>query len=361
MTTTPPDEPRRLWPKTATISTVRSFYTLREPTGPRWPIALQGGVSIAAPIAVMTLLGHPDLGYQAASGAFTALYLSNLRPVDRARVLPIVAAALIAAAALGIVFAASAPLALIGLAVVTMAASGFVYSFRLGPPGPLFFVLVYGLAGHVTSTVDGVDAGGFLLALSAGCVFSYLVTLTPLLLRRVRRESPQAFRDILPGPVWDDEVRTLLIRSAAIAVVGVVAGVFVDPDRAYWIVASGVAVAGMAVARRVAVGRGLHRVVGTITGAALYFGLVLVPWAGLWLAALLGLLQFLIELLIVRHYALALTFITPLVLLLTGAATGDLGSTATAVERIVDTAVGAGIGMLAVLIPAFGSRRGTAA
>jgi len=40
---------------------------------------------------------------------------------------------------------------------------------------------------------------------------------------------------------------------------------------------------------------------------------------------------------VVRHYALALTLIIPLVLLLTGAATGSLGDMSVAVERIVDT------------------------
>jgi uncharacterized membrane protein YccC len=59
---------------------------------------------------------------------------------------------------------------------------------------------------------------------------------------------------------------------------------------------------------------------------------------------LLGALQFTIELVVVRHYALALVFITPLVLLLTGAATGSIGSVDVALERIIDTIVGAALG-----------------
>lgn len=52
----------------------------------------------------------------------------------------------------------------------------------------------------------------------------------------------------------------------------------------------------------------------------------------------------------VRHYALALVFITPLVLLLTGAATGEIGSMDVAWERIVDTLVGAALGALSGLL-----------
>lgn len=83
---------------------------------------------------------------------------------------------------------------------------------------------------------------------------------------------------------------------------------------------------------------------GTLVGAGLYALLALLHPAGLWLALLLGILQFLIELVVVRHYALALVFITPLVLLLTGAATGEIGDMSIALERIVDTVVGAALG-----------------
>ena len=106
----------------------------------------------------------------------------------------------------------------------------------------------------------------------------------------------------------------------------------------------------MAAARRAAVQRGLHRMLGTVVGAGVYALLALLHPSGLWLALLLGALQFTIELVVVRHYALALVFITPLVLLLTGAATGEIGSMDVAWERIVDTLVGAALGALSGLL-----------
>ena len=69
-------------------------------------------------------------------------------------------------------------------------------------------------------------------------------------------------------------------------------------------------------------------------------------WA---LGLVLGGLQFVIELVVVRHYALALVFITPLVLLIIGAATGDSASLPLALERVVDTLVGAAVGTVAAL------------
>ncbi|QKJ21052.1 FUSC family protein [Microbacterium hominis] len=298
----------------------------------------------------MSALGRPEIGYQAATGAFTALHLSHLRPRERAKALPLVALALIAAGAFGVLVGPSVPWTLIGLALITVLASVLVYGLRLGPPGPLFFVLVFGVAAHVAAVAPEFSAPRFLLALAGGCVFSYLLALTPLLRRRVRREPARPLRVLLPKPEWDAGTRTMIGRAAVVGIVGALVGIAVDPDRAYWIVGSGIAVAGIAIERRVAVSRGLHRTVGTLAGAGLYFVLALVPWAGLALAGLLGTLQFLVELLIVRHYALALTFITPMVLLLTGAATGEIGSGVIAAERIVDTLVGAALGIIATLV-----------
>ena len=89
-----------------------------------------------------------------------------------------------------------------------------------------------------------------------------------------------------------------------------------------------------------------------MVGAALYLVLAFLPlpvWA---LGVVLGLLQFAIELVVVRHYALALVFITPLVLLLIGAATGATvgsGAMPLATERVIDTLIGAVTGTLAAL------------
>lgn len=320
-----------------------SLFAFAPSRGPRWPLATQAAIGIAAPIAVMTLGGQAPLGYVAASGAFTVLYAGSASAVDRARVLPVVAAALLVSAALGILVAGNALVVSIGVVVVATVSAALAFGFRLGPPGPLFFVLVYGLSAHVVAS-GSIAPLVYLAALAGGCAFSYLVALAPLALTRIRHVPARSLREILPGPAWNADSRMLLIRVVSVSIVGVLLGLVVDPDRTYWIVGSAVAVIGVAAARRAAFQRGLHRMLGTVVGAGLYVALAVLHPAGIWLALLLSLLQFSIELVVVRHYALALVFITPLVLLLTGAATGTIGSLDVAGERIVDTIVGAVLG-----------------
>lgn len=320
-----------------------SLFAFGPSPGPRWQLGLQAALGLAVPITVMTLLGQPILGFIAASGAFTVLFAGFSPVVERARVLTFVGAGLIVSATLGVLVADNAWLVSIGVVVIAVISAALAFGFRLGPPGPLFFVLVFGLSAHVIATAP-IAPPVYVAAFAAGVVFSYLVTLTPLLLPRVRAKRARPLRELLPGPALDADARMLLVRVVIVSVLGVLLGAIVDPGRSYWVVGAAIAVIGVAAARRAAFQRGLHRMLGTIVGVGAYALLALLHPSGLWLALLLGALQFTIEIVVIRNYALALVFITPLVLLLTGAATGEIGSMDVALERMVDTLVGAALG-----------------
>ncbi|MFJ4224145.1 FUSC family protein [Microbacterium sp. NPDC089695] len=326
-----------------------SLFALSPSRGPRWPVATQAALGISVPIAVMTLLGQAPLGYIAASGAFTVLFAGGASAVDRVRILPFIAGGLIVSAALGVTASGSPWLVGIGVVAVSVISAALCFGFRLGPPGPLFFVLVFGLSAHVVAS-SPTPPLLYLAALAGGCLFSLAVAAAPLAIPRVRRRVARPFHELLPCPSLSRDARLLLLRVAIVAVVGVLLGLVIDPTRTYWIVGSAIAVIGVAAARRAALQRGLHRMLGTVVGAGAYALLALLHPSGLWLALMLGALQFAVELVVVRHYALALVFITPLVLLLTGAATGDIGSMQVAVERIVDTVIGAALGAASGLL-----------
>lgn len=332
-----------------------SLFTLRPAPSPRWPLAVQASLAIVLPIAVATLVGHPEIGYQAATGAFAALYASNRGAVDRVKVVPIVGAGLFVAALAGVWAGPSPVLTIIGLALVTLAGSAAAFGFSLGPPGPLFVVLVFGLSAHVSGV--GAPAGVYLAAMAGGILLSVVIVAAPLVLPSRRRMPRHPLRELLPGPAWPTPTRMLFFRAAIVALAGTAIGIFVDPDRVYWIVGAAIAVIGTAPERQAAFNRGLHRMVGTLLGAGLYLLLAPIPVTGLALALMLGVLQFAIEIVVVRNYALALTFITPLVLLLTSAATGVAGSIDVASERIIDTLVGATLGAVTGLLHARAPRR----
>ncbi|KHK96444.1 hypothetical protein LK09_15535 [Microbacterium mangrovi] len=330
---------------------VRSLVSFAPAPAPRWPMALQAALSMFVPVGLFTLLGHPSVGLMAASGAFTVIYVAWATPAQRIRILPVIGLALLVCAALGAVVAPWPAVAAIGLVVVAIVSSALHYGYRLGPPGPLFFVLVYGLATHVTAVVGGkrvVDPLLFLAAFAAGVAIAYLIAVVAaVIMHSVRRPDPDSVRRLPRTPSLDADSRALLVRVAIVAVLGTLLSVLlVDTARAYWTVCAGLAVIGVNAGRRAAFVRGNQRLVGTVVGAGLFAGLAFLPIPVWLLPFLLGGLQYVVEILVVRNYALALVFITPLVLIITstaGAASGVV-TTALILERVVDTLVGALLG-----------------
>lgn len=344
-------------PRTTALQvTQRALRSLVQmPPGPsRIWIAVRAGLAVSVPFGVLALLGYPGLGLQTAAGAFVSLYAANMFAAERAKVLPLVAAGLISCAALGALLSPWPLLLAAGLVVATIATSMLCHAFRLGPPGPVFFALTYGLAANVTAVVDGQrvnSPGVFLLAIAGGALFSYLLALTPLLRRTERVRQVRPLRTLLPGPWLGQDEWELIIRTVVVALAGTaVSLLWLDPHRAYWTVTAGIAVIGLAAGRRHSLGRGIHRTVGTLLGAGLFLAIAPLGQFTWLLVLVLGSLQFVIEIVVVRNYALALIFITPLVLLLTGAtmAGGDLWGSA--FERVIDTLVGVALAVLTSFI-----------
>lgn len=329
-----------------------SLLSFGPSAGRRWPLALQAGLAMAVPVVLLAVLGHSDIALFAATGAFTVIYGGWLRPAERARFAPLVAASLFACAALGVLAAAGGVgFVLTGVFVLTIGAVALTGWISLGPPGPVFAVLVFGLSAHVTAVEDGVRAADpalYLSVVAGALAFACLLVAAPLVLPRYRREPVRPLGAIFP-PRWGAVARAMTTRAVIVAVVGVAAAAVVDPDRSYWIVCAGLAVIGSPLGRRAAATRGIHRMVGTLVGAGVYLALALIPFPVWALGLLLGAFQMLIELIIVRHYALALVFITPLVLLIIGSASADAASFTLALERVLDTIVGAVVGTAAAL------------
>jgi hypothetical protein len=111
-------------------------------------------------------------------------------------------------------------------------------------------------------------------------------------------------------------------------------------EKAYWVPVSYVAV--IQSASLLAVwNRQLQRVLGTAAGLAVAWALLLLPLGPWGTAATLMVLTVIIETLVVRHYAAAVVFITPLTILLAEAAILGTRTPAALIEaRFIDTVLG---------------------
>lgn len=136
----------------------------------------------------------------------------------------------------------------------------------------------------------------------------------------------------------------LALRVVVACVVAGLGALVLGTSRPDWAIASAILVLHGGVDRLPGTYRALHRLLGTTLGLLVFAAVYAVRPSGLALVATLVALQFVIELVVVRNYAVAVTFITALVLLVTtrpGMAVDVLMR-----DRFVDTLVGVAVGVL---------------
>lgn len=149
-----------------------------------------------------------------------------------------------------------------------------------------------------------------------------------------RPSAAYLLRDALQRP---SEPRTITARVAIAATLSaVVAGLF-GPGHTYWAVFTAVLVLHQGGTRLAQTYRGVQRLAGTLVGVALFAALVWADPRGWWLVAVLGALQFGVEMLVVRNYGLASMLITPLALTVGWVGGGRIGAETVVVDRVVDT------------------------
>ena len=171
-----------------------------------------------------------------------------------------------------------------------------------------------------------------------------------------RLTAAQSLRQALqPGSM----ARLVVLRVGIAALVAGMLGAAMALDHVYWSIAAAVLVLHVGYDWRQTVQRGLARLIGTWTGLLLAAVVLALHPQGLWLVAFIMVLQFVVEMLVVRNYAVAVIAITALALLIAtgGGAAADVR--ALLLARGVDTTVGClvGIAVYALVKPRAASAR----
>lgn len=328
-------------------------------------VATRAGLAVAIPLVVLALAGRQDLGLYASFGAFTALYGRSEVYRTRLRTSGVAGLLLLAAVTAGTLFAASgSPVAPVGIGLVVLLVAGTIVTraLSLHPPAPIFFTFAFLACAYVP--IEWGDVGSALLTALLSAVLAFGITMSGWLVRRVAGDArflkplprvaethPDAWRD---PAVWL-VIAQLVVGGHLAALIGTAAGL----GHAYWATVAVVAVIPPPHAAH-SISRALHRMIGTFVGVGVT---ALILWPDPPVAALIAVVavcQFLAEILVGRHYGAALVAITPLALLMVHIGGPSTPVSELLLDRALETAIGAAVGIVLVLLARAWQARRTA-
>lgn len=301
-------------------------------------VAVRAASTILVSLTVLALVGQLNLAVYATFGAFASLYGTGVRHRGRIRIQAVVGAAFVATVTLGAVIACFPNRSLIAVPIMALVAViAGVASDRAGlrPPGPLFFVFALSSCAAVPTDAHGVlralliSAGSATIAVLAGVVETRLLGV---------QEAPP------PAPAR----RTAVLACAAAVLIASGLATLAGVPYPYWAAIAATVPFSAPTPRAQAV-RAIHRVVGTLVGLVLAAALLSLPDQAWLMVPIAAALQGCTELVVTRHYGMALVFITPLALVLMHLAHPQpLGQLLGA--RLVETVIGVMIGVVAALL-----------
>jgi hypothetical protein len=323
--------------------------------------ALRCAVGVFVPLITLVLLGRLDLAIFASFGAFTGIY-GRGEPHGTRFVLQLRAGLLMLlvmflaalAARLGGAWGLDPMAATWFLVLATTLVAGgcslVISLLRLRPGGSLFHIFAFAA---IASIPNQPPLGEAMLVAALATVLSLVIGFSSRILpsHRAPWVRPPHIRRT-PGErraAWLEGLGYLVAAGVA-GTLATLAGQWLGFGHNYWaMVAAVVPLVGHTTRHRIS--RGVQRIIGTVLGLAVLAAILLLglePWQTVLVMALC---QFGAEMFIIRQYLLAQVFITPLALISTLLVVPSSPALLLR-DRIIETVIGAAVGVGVVLAPA---------
>lgn len=336
------DRHRRGWSRLAGAlrQEARSLVAVN-PSDRLWQMPFAAALATGLPLLVGAAFDRLDYGLVSSLGGLVFLYLQPTPLHHRMVGLMASAFAITACYTLGLLShflpSAMVPILTFIAVIVTMACR----FYRVGIPGSLFFIMTASIGAY--SPVDILHVPLMVGLISMGALLAWLIALF-YSVYTLRLRAPVAVAP-LPAPTFDFVVVDSVVIGACVGISLAVAQLL-QMEKPYWVPVSCLAVIQAASLRAIWT-KQLHRIIGTGIGLLVSWGLLSLPLDKWSICAVMIVLTFIIETAVVRHYAFAVIFITPLTILLADAAALGHGSPGLLVQaRLVDTVLGSLIGLL---------------
>ncbi|CAA7611979.1 conserved membrane hypothetical protein [Candidatus Terasakiella magnetica] len=334
--------PSQMWGAIRTLMRTELLHLTTVTTSDRrWQMPLAAALASGLPLLVGAYFDRVDYGLVSSLGGIVFLYLPNTPLYHRMVSLMACAFGMVACYALGVMshfFPPGMMLVLTFIAILVTMVSRF---YQLGPPGSLFFIMAAAIGAY--SPIGVLEVPLYVGLLTMGSLLAGLIALF-YSLYILRLQAPQPVAP-LPPPSFDFVMFDAVVIGVFVGISLALAQVL-QLHRPYWVPVSCLAVI-QGVSLRAVWNRQVHRVAGTGIGLLLSWGLLMLPLDKWTVALMMTTLSFIIEIMVVRHYGIAVAFITPLTIFLAEAASLGHGSPTILIQaRLWDTVLGCVVGLI---------------
>ncbi|GAB0155708.1 hypothetical protein CHRYSEOSP005_09700 [Chryseobacterium sp. Alg-005] len=308
----------------------------------KWHFPFLAALCVGSCLFIGWFLGKPNYGSLSSIGALTILYFTSAPIAQRMIHLAVCALGIVFSFMISLFFSFNIYLAALSFGIVSFLAHSITSYFKIPPPGNFFFIMVAAMASTfqfdlaMIPTRVGLVAMGAVLSCSLAFLYSVLIVKTVVV--------------TIPRRQFKKKRYTKFIESAIIGffmMLTLLVGHFLQFQNTYWISIAAVAIIQGRSFEHVKQ-RNMHRILGTFIGIGLTWLILLFNPEKIVMILIITILQFIIEMLIVRNYGFAVIFITPLTILLVETGNVIHHDVKLLMEaRLLDTIIGSLIGLSA--------------
>lgn len=306
-----------------------------------WHIPVLASLSTGIPLLIGFYTDRLDYGIQACIGGLVILYMPSTKLEHRMVTLLLCAFGFILSFAIGLAFSFNHYFSAIALGLYAFAVNWVTNYFRLQSPRNFFFIMLASMGSCMPFDLMNVPVKVGLVALGTmlACVLAFLYSLY------IVKKYPNKLNVVVPQKRNYANITESIIIGGFIALSLFIAHAF-KLENPYWVPISCLAIM-QGVSGTHVWHRSFHRISGTFVGMGLTWLFLQLNLTPLNICISILLLQFVIEMLVVRHYGLAVIFITPMTVFLAEIGRGmQINPDQLISARLLDIVVGSLIGVL---------------
>lgn len=320
---------------------IGSLYEFKK-SGRGLTVPTLAAVSVGIPLLSGIFLHHSHLGIMACMGGLVMLYLPVSSSVTGTMITMImVSFGFLLSFTIGLLFSFNPVVSAIAIGLTALSVHWVKNYFALKPPGNFFFIMLVSIASCQPFDLAAIPARVGLLAIGTmvACILALLYSVYNT------RRNPVS-KDVV---IVRKKSYTNIVESTIVGVftgLSILAGFLLKLDFPYWIPTSCIAIMQGVNVTHIWL-RSFHRIIGTLVGLALAWGLLSLHMNAFFMCLSILILQFFIEILITRNYGAAVVFMTPMMIFIAETSNPMQLSPGHLIElRLLDIIIGSVIGAI---------------